>query len=116
MHEKPFNFESIKVPVSESETQTDVTQTIIEFVTSGSQKYEQLHLQGLINTIDTRNQVVIEEPIEDYIQKLVTQEQEDRVLFTKRRKVILSELQKLKEEKLEALKNPVVAADDGSEE
>ena len=52
----------------DQESATEVTNTIVEFISVGAQKYEQLHVLGLINPIDPQKQKIVEEPVEDYIQ------------------------------------------------
>ena len=68
IHDKPFNFQSTRPPSLDVEVQTDVTQTIVDFIASGAQKYEQIHVLGLIQAIDVRKQHVNEEPVENYIE------------------------------------------------
>lgn len=54
IHDRPFNFQSQKVPVLDQTSQTEVTSTIIDFIAGGAQKFEQLHMFGLIQGIDTK--------------------------------------------------------------
>ena len=65
----------------------------------GAQKYEQLHMHGLIKGVDTKMQKINEVPVEFYVEELISQEQDDRVLFTKRRKIVQGKLPKRKKKK-----------------
>ena len=60
---------------------------------------------GLIQGVNTRTQKINEVPLEIYMESLVLQEQEDRVLFTKRRKLVLGKLPKEKKDKTEEQKS-----------
>ena len=62
---------------------------------------------GLIQGVNTRTQKINEVPLEIYMESLVMQEQEDRVLFTKRRKLVLGKLPREKKDKTEEQKSEI---------
>ena len=67
----------------------------IEFIASGSQKYEQTVKHGLIRPAE-HNIQIDKENVDEYLKKLAKQMKKDRLLFTQRMQKIQQALPKLK--------------------
>ena len=71
IYDKPFNLQSTKPPILDTECQTNLSGNVIDFMANGSQKYEQLLVLGLIRAVDLNTQKVNEETLEEYVENLI---------------------------------------------
>mmetsp|Transcript_13194 Transcript_13194/g.17944 ORF Transcript_13194/g.17944 Transcript_13194/m.17944 type:complete len:109 (-) Transcript_13194:54-380(-) len=76
-----------------------MTTTLIDFLASGSQKYETLVKFNLIRSNANKHEAQ-EMDAQTYIDRLVSQERNDRLLFTQRQKMVTERPKDPKDKKL----------------